>query len=108
MKITVERHGGFAAITKVWTVTARTTTARNQWDPLVEACPWDAVPNTLRDAAKNRDSGQADRFMYAIRAGAHRAALPEQDVTGPWRVLVDSAKEAADESPGTRRADERR
>lgn len=103
MKISVERSGGIAALTRVWTVNAQSPTAREQWEPLIEACPWDAVPHSARAAARELAGGeQPDRFMYSIRAGQRRAALPERAVTGPWRVLVDSAKAAAgnpDESP---------
>jgi hypothetical protein len=97
MKISVERSGGIAALTRVWTVHAQTESAKSLWQPIVEACPWDAVPKTVRAAAAGN---QADRFIYAIRAGQRRAALPEQAVTGPWRVLVDSARAAAEDQPG--------
>lgn len=99
MKISVERSGGVAALTRVWTVHAQTESARNQWQPIVEACPWDAVPKTLRAAAE-ADGNQPDRFIYSIRAGQRRAALPEQAVTGPWRVLVDSTRAASEDKPG--------
>ena len=33
MKISVERTGGIAALTRVWTVTADTERAKNQWQP---------------------------------------------------------------------------
>ena len=100
MKISVERRGGIAALTRVWTVHAHTETAKNQWQPIVEACPWDAVPKTVRAAAET-SGNQPDRFIYSIRAGQRRAALPEQEVTGPWRVLVDSTRAAAGEDqPG--------
>lgn len=96
MKITVERSGGMAALTRVWTVLAVTSSDKSRWQPLVEACPWDAV-----DDPRQTD-GQPDRFMYSIRAGQHRATLPETEVTGPWRVLVESARAAAEESrPGS-------
>ncbi|WP_142058951.1 protealysin inhibitor emfourin [Pseudarthrobacter sp. B4EP4b] len=98
MKISVERTGGIAAMTRVWTVNAESETARNQWQPIVEACPWDAVPRTARAAAAEFSGAQPDRFIYSIRAGQRRAALPEQAVTGPWRVLVDSTRAAAEES----------
>jgi hypothetical protein len=98
MKISVERTGGVAALKRVWTVTADTESARSQWQPIVEACPWDAVPRTVRAAAAAAEGSQPDRFIYAIRAGQRRAALPEQSVTGPWRVLIDSAR-AASEGP---------
>lgn len=100
MKISVERSGGIAALTRVWTVNAQTESAKSQWQPIVEACPWDAVPKTVRAAAAEASANQPDRFIYSIRAGQHRAALPEQAVTGPWRVLVDSTRAAAEDSPG--------
>ena len=100
MKISVERSGGIAALTRVWTVNAQTESAKSQWQPIVEACPWDAVPKTVRAAAAEASGNQPDRFIYAIRAGQRRAALPEQAVTGPWRVLVDSTRAAAEDSPG--------
>lgn len=98
MKISVERTGGVAALTRVWTVKADTERAKNQWQPIVEACPWDAVPKTVRAAAAEAEGSQPDRFIYAIRAGQRRAALPEQQVTGPWRVLIDSTRAASEQS----------
>ncbi|HSU47415.1 MAG TPA: protealysin inhibitor emfourin [Arthrobacter sp.] len=100
MKIKVERSGGIAAVTRVWTVDARTDSDLSQWQPLVEACPWDSVPSTPRAAAAAFDAPQPDRFLYAITAGQRRAALPEQALTGPWRVLVDTARAAAEQSSG--------
>ena len=97
MKISVERTGGIAAITRVWTVDARSETAISQWQPIVEACPWDAVPRTAVAAAREFTDGQPDRFIYSIRAGGRRAALPERAVTGPWRILVESARAAAEQ-----------
>lgn len=98
MKISVERTGGIAALKKVWTVEARSETAISQWQPIVEACPWDAVPRTPRAAAAESAGNQPDRFIYSIRAGERRAALPEGAVTGPWRVLVDRTRAAAQET----------
>lgn len=118
MKITVQRSGGVAAMTRVWTVQAVTAGDKERWMPIVEACPWDEVPKAGSDAQKAADAtpqpsptgagttadggGQsgtgrppipADRFVYSIRAGQRHATLPEQAVTGPWRVLVDCAKQ---------------
>jgi hypothetical protein len=90
MKITVQRSGGIAALPRVWSVQANTPTDKSRWQPIVEACPWDAVPGPADFG------GQADRFMYSIRAGQRRATLPEQAVTGPWRVLVDHTKAEAE------------
>lgn len=100
MKISVERSGGIAAVSRVWTVHAQTDSAKSQWQPILEACPWDAVPKTVRAAAAEVHGNQPDRFIYSIRAGQRRAALPEQAVTGPWRVLVDSTRAASEDTPG--------
>ncbi|UKA61532.1 protealysin inhibitor emfourin [Arthrobacter sp. FW306-04-A] len=90
MKITVQRSGGVAAITRVWTVDAASSEDKQRWMPIVEACPWDQVPS--RGQSAGPVAGQADRFMYSIRAGQHRATLPETAVTGPWHTLVEHAK----------------
>ncbi|MGO4582718.1 protealysin inhibitor emfourin [Arthrobacter sp. 2RAF6] len=98
MKITVQRSGGVAAITRVWTVDAATPEDKRRWTPIVEACPWDQVPSHSQARAlaaaqtAGTAAGQADRFMYSIRAGQHRATIPETDVTGPWHTLVENAK----------------
>lgn len=94
MKITVQRSGGIAAMTRVWSVQAVTADEKERWMPLVEACPWDQVPTTMRAA------GEPDRFMYSIRAGQRRATLPEKAVTGPWQVLVENAQTEGQESRG--------
>jgi hypothetical protein len=87
MKIIVQRSGGIGAMNRVWTVEAVTDDDKRRWLPILDACPWDAAPARAKSAQP-----QPDRFTYSIRAGQRRATLPEQAVTGPWRVLVDSAK----------------
>ncbi|WP_427171446.1 protealysin inhibitor emfourin [Arthrobacter sp. 92] len=89
MKITVQRTGGVAGLTRVWSVRADTPTDKSRWAPLIDACPWDAVP-------ARGDLKQADRFTFSIRAGRHRATIPEQAVTGPWRELVEQTRAAAE------------
>lgn len=88
MKITVQRSGGIAGMKRVWTVQALTPDDRNQWWPLVEACPWDEQPSG--------GAPQPDRFIYRIRAGERRATLTEQDLVGPWRILVDTMRAAVE------------
>jgi hypothetical protein len=88
MKITVQRSGGVAGMKRTWTVRPEPPEDTDRWQPLIEACPWDDVTGT------SGTSGQPDRFMYSIKAGQHRATLPEQALTGPWRVLVDNTREA--------------
>lgn len=64
---------------------------------LVEACDWDYTGD---------DPTSRDRFVWSItvtvssgrRAGAeHSATLPERDLTGPWRTLVDRVQDAGRE-----------
>ena len=96
MKITGQRSGGIAAMTRVWSVDAASPDQKERWLPIVEACPW--------EEAKSRalTSNEPDRFMYSIRAGQHRATLPEGAVTGPWQELVECAKAEGSESTGHR------
>ncbi|WP_445153963.1 protealysin inhibitor emfourin [Arthrobacter sp. Hor0625] len=96
MKITVQRSGGIAGMDRVWSVQALTADDRNQWDPLVEACPWDELPG--REGTGS--APQPDRFIYRIRAGQRRATLPERELVGPWRTLVDCTRAAAENRPG--------
>jgi hypothetical protein len=100
VKITVQRSGGIAGMERVWSVQALTPDDRNQWQPLVEACPWDELPDTAASGAGTGGGAvrtvQPDRFVYRIRAGGRRATLPEQDLVGPWRVLVETMRAAAE------------
>ena len=75
---------------RVWSVQAVTPDDRNQWQPLIEACPWDQLPAG--------EAAQPDRFIYRIRAGQRSATLPERDLVGPWRTLVDTTRAAAEAS----------
>ncbi|WP_427130497.1 protealysin inhibitor emfourin [Pseudarthrobacter sp. S9] len=92
MKITVQRSGGVAGMTRTWTVQAVPPDDKDRWQPLVEACPWDAVP----EASQAVSAGRPDRFTYSLRAGQLRATLPEQALTGPWRDLFENTRAAAE------------
>ncbi|MFV0374418.1 protealysin inhibitor emfourin [Microbacterium sp.] len=87
--VTVVRTGGFAGLTREWAV-APEPEERSTWIVLIDRCPWDDAPVPA--------SG-ADRFTWSVsaRAGAHRhqADLPEQQVRGPWRELIDAVRAAA-------------
>jgi hypothetical protein len=92
VKISVQRSGGIAGMERVWSVQALTSDDREQWQPLIEACPWDDLPAP----GGTGSPAQPDRFIYRIRAGERRATLPERDLVGPWRVLVDTMRAAAE------------
>lgn len=93
MRISVKRTGGFAGLTRRWAVEVGQPELRDEWLPIIESCPWDDVPQT---------QNQPDRYMYWISAGEREASLPEQDVTGPWRQLVDRTLESARQEEGRR------
>jgi hypothetical protein len=86
MKIAVRRTGGFAGLTTRWAVDVAQPELRDVWMPLIDSCPWDDVPD---------DANQPDRYVYSIIAGEHQVTLPERQVTGPWRALVDRTRDAA-------------
>ncbi|MEV7604731.1 protealysin inhibitor emfourin [Paenarthrobacter sp. NPDC089322] len=94
MKITVQRSGGVAAMTRVWIVDAVSSDEKERWLPMVEACPWDEAKNQARSI------NHPDQFMYSIRAGQRRATLPDRAVTGPWQELVECAKAEGSETRG--------
>jgi hypothetical protein len=94
MKITVQRSGGIAAMTRVWSVDAVSPDEKERWVPIVEACPWDEAKSQARTP------NEPDRFMYSIRAGQRRATLPDRAVTGPWQELVECAQAEGSESRG--------
>lgn len=83
MRIIVSRSGGITGIAVRWVVDLGDDAEHSDWVVLIEACPWDDEPDDLP---------APDRFVYLIRANGRRAALPEQQVRGPWRELVDRVR----------------
>lgn len=88
--VAVARTGGLAGLTRTWSVTAPVERA-DEWDALVEECPWD------RGGAA---SVGADRFCWTVTADRgdewRRATLAEDQVAGPWRTLIDAVRSAED------------
>lgn len=84
--VVVRRTGGVAGLRREWRVepAARDT---ERWIALIGQCPWDAVPEKAEGA---------DRFVWRIRArcgvDAREAELPDRDVRGPWRDLVNEVR----------------
>jgi hypothetical protein len=83
--IHVVRSGGFAGLTREWSVEGD----RDEWMPLVDACPWRDVP---------RDPASRDRYVWRIEVEAprkrRRAEVPDAALTGPWRELVERVRAA--------------
>ncbi len=93
MKITVVRSGGFAGLTRRWVVIVDQQPDRDAWIGLVRDLPWDLPHHT---------PPRPDRFVYRIRVSRRQVTMPEQELSGPWRELVDRVKARADDAgPGS-------
>lgn len=91
MKITVIRSGGFAGISRVWSVRIEEQPDEDQWRELIDRLPWDR-----QTAAPD----EPDRFIYRVRCAQHEAVIPERRLTGPWRELVDKVRSSEDSASG--------
>ncbi len=95
LRIVVVRSGGFAGLTREWRVEA--SDDAGEWEPLVAACPWGAV---------STDTTSRDRFVWRIEVRISRrrkvASVPDRDLTGPWRELVDRVQQHGAEGGGGR------
>jgi len=86
MKITVIRSGGFAGLTRTWVVRVEEQDDPDSWIGLVDELPW---------GDRHRQPPQPDRFVYRIRVSRRQIVLPEQQLEGPWRELVDRVRNAS-------------
>ena len=89
LSILIARSGGFAGIGREWRLDAQ----GEDWQNLVDACPW---------GTWTTDEISRDRFLWRIevRRGRRRrtALVPDRDLDGPWRELVERVRsEAGDE-----------
>ena len=88
--VTVTRTGGIAGMRRRG---ARSPTRAEppHWITLIEECPWDAA-----DPARPIPPTGADRFVWHVdaRCGEQQreAALPDPEVQGPWRELIDAVR----------------
>ncbi|TBN56428.1 hypothetical protein EYE40_02885 [Glaciihabitans arcticus] len=88
MKITVRRSGGFAGLTREWTVFVDSSSAdSSEWMPLLSRLPWDDRP---------RLEPTPDRYVWIVRVSRRRITLPESRLEGPWRELVERVQARAD------------
>jgi len=93
LRIIVVRSGGFAGISREWHV--EPDDDADEWLGLIESCPWDRVGG---------DPASRDRFVWRIEVHISRrtrkAAVPDRELTGPWRELVDRVRRATDGGEG--------
>jgi len=91
MIVTVQRTGGFAGLTRTWRVDVEAEPDTESWLVLIDGLPWSSAPGA-------DDGSQADRFVWVIVAETQpvrEATLPEQQLTGPWRELVERVRSAS-------------
>ena len=84
-RVSVTRSGGFAGLRRTWIVVVDEQPDADDWKQLLERIPWGRQP---------RRPAQPDRYVYEIRWSRRRATLPEQQVTGAWRELVERVRKA--------------
>lgn len=116
MEVEVARTGGIAGMTRRWSAQPPEAEA-SHWISLIDSCPWDDVTAPAQadaaDARADPDDARGDRarqqspvaanpmpdgFMWWIRAtwsgtDAREAELPDRDVVGAWRELVDAVRD---------------
>ncbi|MGR6742477.1 protealysin inhibitor emfourin [Microbacterium sp. F1-18] len=102
LRIVVERSGGFAGLTRTWRVEP-SDAERGPWLELVRRCPWDASA----PPAPSASAPGADRFRWHIvvsdSEATHQADLAD-DLTSPWRSLVDAVRSGQPPEPEDRQS----
>jgi hypothetical protein len=95
LSILVVRSGGFTGIPQQWRVEPGADA--DDWIALVTACPWGAI---------GKDTASRDRFVWRIEARIpprlRTASVPDRELVGPWRALVDRVQEAGVQEAGSR------
>ena len=97
VEVAVTRSGGFAGMTRRWSAVPPPAQAP-EWMELIAQCPWDAAPAAPgRDDSPREPGAGADRFTWWIHvrlgeASEREAELPDQDLVGAWRELVDAVR----------------
>ncbi|MEO7124489.1 MAG: protealysin inhibitor emfourin [Lacisediminihabitans sp.] len=86
MKVSVVRSGGFAGTTKSWEVSIDDLGDRESWLALIDRLPWDDTPVERQ---------KPDAFSYRIQCSTHRIVLPEHQLVGHWRELVERVQKAS-------------
>ena len=94
VEVDVARTGGIAGVTRRWSAQPPEAEA-SEWISLIDRCPWDDANGSRAPAARNP---MPDAFMWRIRAtwsgtGPRQAELPDDEVIGAWRELVDAVRE---------------
>lgn len=95
-RIEVSRSGGFAGLSRTWSVEVSPAEAEERWLPLLEQAE-----------AENAETLHRDRFIYHIVVVGYRDAMvPESAVQGPWKELLERARNAPPKEPAEELPDE--
>ena len=90
--ITVVRSGGFAGLRQEWQAEVAAD-ERDEWMPLIQACPW---------GDPQSDPTSRDRYLWRIQARGPRlrrsATVPDANLDGPWSALVHRVQAAAEKT----------
>ncbi|GAA1925680.1 hypothetical protein GCM10009775_17410 [Microbacterium aoyamense] len=91
--VIVTRTGGIAGLRRAWRAEPRPDEASVFVD-LIARCPWEA-PGPWDEPVP--DPAGADRYTWSIAAQCgpeeREADVPDTDLTGPWRDLVDAVRD---------------
>lgn len=90
--VAVTRTGGIAGIPRRWRATPGVDD-RARWRELIARCPWDDLTPDAPGPAP-----APDRFTWVILVLSddeveHAARLPDVELTGAWRALVDAVRD---------------
>ncbi|KJL44105.1 MULTISPECIES: protealysin inhibitor emfourin [Microbacterium] len=109
VEVDVARTGGIAGMTRRWSAQPPEAEA-SEWITLIDRCPWseasaaagedpdDEVEAAAQHRATRRREPMPDGFVWSIRAtwsgtGPLEAELPDDEVVGAWRELVDAVRD---------------
>lgn len=87
-RIEVSRSGGFAGLTRTWSVEVSPVEAEERWLPLLDQV----------DTGSPEDL-QRDRYVYHIVVGYREVTVAERSLQGPCKELVEWVKNASSKQP---------
>ncbi len=87
MKIEISRSGGFAGMTRTWSLEVSPAEAEERWLPLA-----DQVAGNAAEERPLREQAERDRYVYHIVIGYQEVTLPESRLDEPWKELIDRAR----------------
>ncbi len=87
MRIEISRSGGFAGMTRTWSLEVSPAEAEERWLPLA-----DRAAEAPGGEESRPDRDQRDRYVYHIVIGYQEVTLPESRLDEPWKELIERAR----------------